>query len=170
MFQRYVKEKIADLFNGPTLSQLATVDENGRPWVRYAMSSMDDRATIRIPTRRETRKVAHIAGSPFVHLLVGRNLFSRYGEYAQICGRAVVVDDPRRRRDQWNPSMRSFFEGPNDPAYVLVEIRPYRMEYWSAQAAANENPLVLEEDDLVEANDEFGRLWVGEDRLETQPV
>lgn len=146
MSMRDTRRDVMELFNGPTLSVLATVNAAGRPWSRYVMSRIDDDMTIRIPTKSTTRKVEDIELCPFVHLLVGRNLFGRDGAYAQIEGRAVISRDYDALRRFWHDSFRRYFSDPADPSYVLIEIRPERIEYWSLMA--NENPAVLEEDDL----------------------
>ena len=163
------KEKIFELFDGPTLSQLATIDCTGRPWVRYVMSTIDRDMILRVPTGRTTRKVRDIREHPSVHLLVGKNLFTRNGAYAQIEGHAVVTADPLSRSRQWNRSMERYFEGPADPNYVLIEIRPFRMEYWSAME--EENPAIVEACDLVCDPDDShnsDEYWVSEGR--TAPV
>ncbi|MDO5554735.1 MAG: pyridoxamine 5'-phosphate oxidase family protein [Planctomycetia bacterium] len=144
---RELKRKILDLFEGPTLSELATITRHGRPWVRYVMSSIDDEMTLRIPTRSDARKVRDINFCPDVHVLVGKNLFSSSGAYAQIEGFAVITADPRKREKEWSEAMKRFFTGPRDPDYVLIEVRPYRIEYWSAME--KENPQVLDTDDFI---------------------
>lgn len=174
MTERDVKEKIAEIFNGSTLSTLATIDENGRPWTRFVMSSLGDDWKIRIPTKRGTRKLAHIEADPSVHLLVGRDLFSRNGEYVQICGRASIVEETGALQKLWNAATRAFFSGPDDPSYVAIEIRPTRMEYWSALAAVDENPFVLDETALYGGREKerFADFWIDEDEneRELQPV
>lgn len=163
------KEKIFELFDGPTLSQLATIDCRGRPWVRYVMSTIDRDMVLRVPTGRTTRKVRDVRENPNVHLLVGKNLFTRHGAYAQIEGYAVITADPLARNEQWNRSMERYFEGPTDPNYVLIEIRPFRMEYWSAME--EENPAVVEPKDLVhesEDREKYAEYWDCEGK--TAPV
>lgn len=169
MISRDAKERLDRLFDGPTLTLLGTVDADGRPWARYAMGVLDDRGTIRIATKRTTRKIADVERFPFVHLLVGRNVFSSDCEYAQIGGKAVVVDGAEPT-GAWNPTARAFLSG-DDPSYALIEIRPNRVEIWSAKAAPNENPVVFEEED---PDDDFearlSRFWVGDEEFEVEPV
>lgn len=169
MISRDAKERLDRIFDGPTLTLLGTVDADGRPWSRYVMGVLDDRGTIRIATKRDSRKIAEIKRLPFVHLLVGRNLFSSDCEYAQIAARAVVVDGAQPAA-AWNPAARAFLGGAN-PSYSLIEARPYRVEIWSAQAAANENPVVFEEEDPeADFEAELSRFWVGDEEFETEPV
>ena len=145
--------KVLDLFEGPTLCQLATVNREGRPWVRYVMSSMDQDMVIRIPTKKETRKIDDINNSPEVHILAGRNLFSRQGAYVQIEGIARLTDDFGKRQEQWSNEMLKYFSGPSDPSYMLIEVSPVRIEYWSA--AESQNPLVLEGSELTSSGAVF---------------
>ncbi|MBR5243879.1 MAG: pyridoxamine 5'-phosphate oxidase family protein, partial [Thermoguttaceae bacterium] len=144
MISRAAQEKLARVFDGPTLTLLGTVDADGRPWTRYVMGVLDDRGTIRIATTRDSRKIADVENLPFVHLLVGRDLFSSDCEYVQIAGRAVVVDGAQPVA-AWNPAAQTFLSGAN-PSYALIEVRPHRVEFWTAKAAPNENPIVFEEE------------------------
>ena len=89
MISRDAQEKLARVFDGPTLTLLGTVDAAGRPWTRYVMGVLDDRGTIRIATKRDSRKVADVENLPFVHLLVGRDLFSSDCEYGRRRRRAT---------------------------------------------------------------------------------
>lgn len=169
MISRAAQEKLARVFDGPTLTLLGTVDSDGRPWTRYVMGVLDDRGTIRIATTRDSRKIADVENLPFVHLLVGRDLFSSDCEYVQIAARAVVVDGAQPVA-AWNPAARVFLSGSN-PSYALIEARPYRVEFWSAKAAANENPLVFEEDESdADFEAELSRFWVDEEEFESEPV
>ena len=169
MISRAAQEKLARVFDRPTLTLLGTVDADGRPWTRYVMGVLDDRGTIRIATKRDSRKIADVENLPFVHLLVGRDLFSSDCEYVQIGGKAVVVDGAQPVA-AWNPAARTFLAGSN-PSSALIEIRPYRVEVWSAKAAPNENPLVFEEEDPdADFEAELGRFWVDEEEFEIEPV
>ncbi|MBQ9127953.1 MAG: pyridoxamine 5'-phosphate oxidase family protein, partial [Thermoguttaceae bacterium] len=58
MIARAAQENLARVFDGPTLTLLGTVDADGRPWTRYVMGVLDDRGTIRVATKRDSRKVA----------------------------------------------------------------------------------------------------------------
>ncbi|MDO4587251.1 MAG: pyridoxamine 5'-phosphate oxidase family protein [Planctomycetia bacterium] len=142
MRREEIRSKIFEQFDGPTLSQLATVNQYGRPWVRYVMSTIDEEMTLRIPTRSDTRKVQDIRYNPEVHVLVGKDLFSRSGAYAQIEGVATLTNDAHQRTQYWNSGMQRYFSSTEDPSYILIEVRPFRIEYWSAME--EENPAVLE--------------------------
>ncbi len=169
MISRDAKERLARLFDGPTPTLLGTVDADGRPWTRYVISVLDDRGTIRVATKRGTRKIDDVERFPFVHLLVGKNVFSSDCEYAQIGGKAVVVDGAQPAAT-WNPAARAFLSG-GDPSYALIEIRPYRVEIWSLQAAPNENPLVFEEENPeTDFDAELSRFWIDDEAFEVEPV
>ena len=155
-----LRDRIYELFDGPTLTQLATINRFGRPWVRYVMSTIDREMVLRIPTRSDTRKVREIGARPDVHLLVGKELFSSRGAYAQIEGCAIITTDPRCKKKEWNRSMERYFSGSNDPGYVIIEIRPYRIEYWSV--LEEENPAILDTDDLLRGEEDSDEYWVAE--------
>lgn len=162
MVAREIRTRVMDLFDGPTLSLLATVNGHGRPWTRYVMSRMDGDMTLRIPTKSTTRKVDDIRRFPFVHVLVGKDLYGRNGAYAQIEGRAYLTRNTDALARFWNDGMTRYFSGPNDPSFLLIEIRPERIEYWNMMEA--KNPHVLEEVDIIPQGLPFDdEYWMSEE-------
>ena len=41
-----------------------------------------------------------------------------------------MTRDEAVRRGVWNDHLKADFEGPDDPNYAIVIVRPYRIEYW----------------------------------------
>lgn len=70
----------------PTLSCLATVTEDGKPWVRYVTAMADDDLTIRFTTMPGSRKVAHIKNNHEVHLVTGVTSPETAESYIQVQG------------------------------------------------------------------------------------
>jgi general stress protein 26 len=125
-------EQIKALLSLPALSGLATITADGKPWVRYVMSVMDDTMTVRFATFTSARKVAQIAQNPEVHITAGVCDPSKDTNYVQIQGTAKLVTDEAARHAFWHPMFKGVFSGPNDPNYGIIEVVPYRIEYWSA--------------------------------------
>ena len=138
-----LKEKILGVIKTPQLMSLATVTEEGKPWVRYVMGFGADDLTIRCVTSLQTRKVAHIKSNPNVHLTCGAASLEETERYLQISGRAEVTTDETERNLCWNDHLKAYFSGPDDPKYCVVIVKPYRIEYYTMTEMA---PKVWEAD------------------------
>lgn len=125
-----LKDRILDVFKGPCLSGLATITEDGKPWVRYVMTEASDDLTFRCSSFADVRKVPQIERNPEVHLTCGIIQPTEKGPYLQIQGRAEFTTDREARHSFWSDRLSVVFEGPDDPKYGVVIIRPYRIEFW----------------------------------------
>ena len=58
--------------------------------------------------------------------------FARHDEsdYISIHGTARAVDDAQRKQQLWSAMARPWFEGPEDPDLILVEVKPVHAEVW----------------------------------------
>jgi pyridoxamine 5'-phosphate oxidase len=68
-FQRWYEETIATGIPEPNAMSLATVAEDGQPWVRTMLLKLYDEQGFVFFTNYESRKSKHIAGQPRVALL-----------------------------------------------------------------------------------------------------
>jgi general stress protein 26 len=125
------------------LSGLATVTEDGKPWVRYVMTVGNDDLEIRVATFAGARKVKQIAQNPEVHLTCGVIDPRKMAPYLQIQGRARYTTEQAEREAFWSDMLKPYFSGPEDPNYGLVVVVPYRIEYW---AMGQREPEVWEPD------------------------
>ena len=124
-----LKEKILAKVNGPTLSALATVTENGKPWVRYVTPFMDESLTFWMATFAHSRKVAQIRKNSEVHLTVGVNDIMTAESYLQVEATAEILTDEKTKKAVWFDGLKDIFSGPDDPNYCVCKITPYRIEY-----------------------------------------
>jgi len=126
-----LKKKILDVLIQRRVAALATVTEDGKPWVRYVVPAPDEELNLTFPTHRKSRKIAHIRRNPEVHLTTGVANLETARHYVQVQGTAEIVDDEASRKAHFRPYLQAYFEGPEDPDYVLVVVKPYRIEYVS---------------------------------------
>jgi general stress protein 26 len=124
-----LKEKILAKLTGPTLCAVATVTEDGKPWVRYMILSADEHLTIWGATFASFRKVGEIRKNPEVHLTTGAKDMETAETYLQIQARAEILTDAAAKKAMWNDYLKNIFSGPDDPNYVVCRITPYRIEY-----------------------------------------
>ncbi len=124
-----LKERIASIVTQPQLTALATVTEDGKPWVRYVMTLASEDMVIRCATFVDARKVKQIAKTPEVHLTCGVNDPREMAPYLQIQGQAKLNTSKEVRHGFWTEMLAPIFDGPDDPKYAVLEITPYRIEY-----------------------------------------
>ena len=126
-----LKERIYAILKEPQLAGLATITEDGKPWVRYVMTLASEDLTIRCATFVTARKVAQIEKNPEVHLTCGVTNPSEMVPYLQIQGRAKLNTSKDARHAFWTDMLSNIFDGPDDPKFAVLETTPYRIEFCS---------------------------------------
>lgn len=126
-----LKQRILDIIHKPQLAALATVTEQNNPWVRYVVTVGGGDMSLRCATFVDSRKVRQIEANPNVHLTCGVASLQEMKPYLQIQAKAEVTTGKEERHGFWNDLLAPIFEGPDDPRYAVLIIRPYRIEYCS---------------------------------------
>ena len=93
-----LKQKILAKISRPTLSTLATITEDGKPWVRYVTPMADENLIIWMATFVDSRKVAQIRKNPEVHLATGVTDMETAESYLQVQGRAQILTDAETKK------------------------------------------------------------------------
>jgi general stress protein 26 len=124
-----LKDRILEIVKAPCLAGLATITQDGKPWVRYVMMEASDDLTFRCSSFANARKVAQIASNPEVHLTCGCTGATDMGPYLQIQGRAEFRTDREARHSFWSDRLRTVFQGPDDPNYGVVVVTASRIEF-----------------------------------------
>jgi general stress protein 26 len=123
-----LKANIYNVMKEPQLMPIATITEEGNPWVRYVVGFAGEDLTIRFVTSLQTRKVAHIKRNPEVHFCCGAHTLESTENYLQIAGKAEITTDEQERHALWNDDLKEYFSGPDDPNYCVIIVKPYRIE------------------------------------------
>ena len=126
-----VTQRIIEMLQEAQLYSFATITAEGKPWVRYVFCDGKGDMTIRFATFSNSRKVAQIRNNPEVHLTCGAAAPADMKPYLQIQGRAEFCSDTVERNGFWKESLKSYFQGPDDPNYGVVVVTPYRIELCS---------------------------------------
>jgi general stress protein 26 len=124
-----LKERIYEILGKFQMSSLATITQDGKPWVRYVMTRADEDMTIRCVTFKDARKVKQVARNPEVHLTCGVTDPRNMAPYVQVQGRAAVTTSREARHGFWNDIFSAVFDGPDDPNLAIMEVKPYYIEY-----------------------------------------
>ena len=138
-----LREKILAKFRGQkVLSALATVTEDGKPWVRYLMVTCDpDTLCMWTTTSPNSRKVTQVRANPEVHLTLGVRDLPTAVDYLQVQAVVEVLTDTQTKHKFWTDDLTAYVSGPDDPNYAVIRFTPYRIEY---QTRTGEAPEVWE--------------------------
>jgi general stress protein 26 len=123
-----LKQKIFEAAKELQLVNIATVTEDGKPWVRYVMAKADNDLVFRFCSRLDTKKIRHIKNNPNVHLSLGVTDLETAKNWLQVEGKAEASTDKNERHAFWFDELKNFFKGPDDPAYCIVIVKPSRIE------------------------------------------
>ena len=134
-----LKTEILNILKENKTGTLATV-KNNKPHTRY-MTFYNKELTLYTPTGKDTYKVEEIDQNPNVHILIGYTGEGIGDTFLEIEGTAKI-DDSQETKDQlWNEEISKWFDGPNDPNYIVLKIIPSTIRYMNK---GEETPQVLE--------------------------
>jgi general stress protein 26 len=117
-----VKDKVLKILEDNKIGTLATV-KNNKPHTRY-MTFFNDELKLYTATSKETDKTEEIEENPNVHILIGYDGEGLGDAYLEIEGRASVNASEDLKEKVWNDHLKPWFDGPNDPNYIVLEIQP----------------------------------------------
>lgn len=126
--QEELKQQIHQLMDNHKVGTLATVKDS-KPHTRYMTFFNDENFTFFTPTSKETHKAEEIEGNPHVHILLGYE-GEGYGDtYLEVQGQAKIRSDQEIKEWIWNDEMTRWFDGKDDPEFVVLEILPETIRY-----------------------------------------
>ncbi|MFF2499459.1 pyridoxamine 5'-phosphate oxidase family protein [Peribacillus sp. NPDC058075] len=122
MSQSQIKEKVLNIIRDHKIGVLSSV-ENNKPHSRY-MTFFNDELTLYTPTSGKTEKIEEIEKNPNVHILIGYDNNGLGDSYLEISGTSKINDSQELKDKLWNESFEDWFEGPKDPNYLILQIKP----------------------------------------------
>lgn len=122
MSQSQIKEKVLNIIRDHKIGVLSSV-ENNKPHSRY-MTFFNDELTLYTPTSGKTEKIDEIEKNPNVHILIGYDNNGLGDSYLEISGTSKINDSQELKDKLWNESFEDWFEGPKDPNYLILQIKP----------------------------------------------
>jgi general stress protein 26 len=122
MSQNQIKENVLNIIRDHKIGVLSSV-ENNKPHSRY-MTFFNDDLTLYTPTSGKTEKIDEIEKNPNVHILIGYDNEGLGDSYLEISGTSKINDSQELKDKLWNESFEKWFEGPKDPNYLILQIKP----------------------------------------------
>jgi general stress protein 26 len=124
-----LKQRIYEAAKEMQLINFATIDEGGKPWVRYVMGKADSNLVFRFCTHLDSRKVAQIRKNPDVHISSGVTSLETAQNWLQVQGAAEASTDRNELDAFWFDDLNNYFSGPDDPNYCVVIVKPSKIEF-----------------------------------------
>lgn len=115
-------KQVLDIISNHRGGVLSTV-ENNKPHSRY-MTFYNDDLTLYSPTKMSTEKLDEIEKNPFVSVLLGYEEKGQSDAYVQISGSSKINNSQILKSKLWDESFTKWFDSPEDPNYVFIEIQP----------------------------------------------
>lgn len=130
-----LQPRILSLGKDLQLMNVATVGEDGKPYVRPVVGKMDECLNLRFSTQLDSNKVRHLRHNPNVHVTLGAaDVCAR--TWLQVAGAAVVSTAEDERRAFWFDGLSAYVSGIDDPRYCIVIVKPVEIALCSM-----DNPL-----------------------------
>lgn len=117
-----LKEKVTKIISDHRTGILSSV-ENNKPHSRY-MTFYSEDLTLYTPTKLDTEKVEEVEKNPSVSVLLGYEEKGMNDAYVEITGNSTINQSQTLKSKYWDESFKKWFEGPEDPNYVFLEINP----------------------------------------------
>ncbi len=121
-------EKLRDLIKGIRIGMITTNSSDGqlhtRPMFTFETEFDGD---LWFMTGSDSRKMEEVAGDHQVNVAysdTGKN------RYVSVSGQAQIVNDRAKIKDNWNPLLKAWFDGPDDPRIRLLKVSVTSAEYW----------------------------------------
>lgn len=127
MNNKELENNIIKALDDNKFGSFGTIEGGNKPKVRY-MAVFHDGLTIYLATSRRTHKVEELKENPNACLLLGYEAGGSK-DLLEIEATVEITKDENLRSKVWSKELEKWFEGPDDPDYVILELTPTRIEY-----------------------------------------
>jgi general stress protein 26 len=122
MSQQDLKSQVMKIISDHKIGVLSTV-ENNKPHSRY-MTFYHEDLTLFTPTKMDTEKTEEIKKNPYVSVLLGYEEKGQSDAYVEVLGTSSINDSQDLKKKYWDEAFNQWFQGPDDPNYVFLQIQP----------------------------------------------
>jgi general stress protein 26 len=125
------REKVRELANGIDFAFLVSNTGNGMLHGRPMSTAKVEAgaSALYFAADRHSPKIDEIARDPNVFL---GYVNSSGSDWLSISGTARAVDDRAKIHELWGAHWKNWFDGPDDPKLILIEVTPSVAEYWDS--------------------------------------
>lgn len=122
MNQQEIRSKVEEIMERNKVGTMATI-KNNRPHTRF-MTFFQEDLTLYTVTSTDTDKVEEIEVNPYTHILIGYEGQGYGDQYVDYHGKVSFNNSDDLKQKLWTENMEPWFDGPNDPTYTVLEIKP----------------------------------------------
>ncbi|RKQ33537.1 pyridoxamine 5'-phosphate oxidase family protein [Oceanobacillus halophilus] len=122
MSQKELRTTIEKILSESHTGTMATV-KNNKPHSRY-MTFFHRDLKLYTPTDKDTDKTEELESNPYTHIIIGYDGKGFGDEYVEYQGKVSFNTSSDMKQELWNDDMKMYFDGPEDPNYILLEIEP----------------------------------------------
>lgn len=122
MSDQDLKEQVLKIISDHKTGILSSV-ENNKPHSRY-MTFYNEDLTLFTPTKMDTEKIEEIEKNPAVSVLLGYEEKGQSDSYVEVSGTTSINDSQALKTQFWDKSFNKWFNGPEDPNFVFLQIQP----------------------------------------------
>lgn len=127
-------ELLRKIVNDATAAFLVTRSGDGLHGRPMATADVeDDFDTVWFACERDSAIAREVSQDGHVYLGYTNGSGS---EWASINGFATLVDSREKIKELWKPIWKNWFEGPEDPKIILIQVVPEHAEYWDSGSRA----------------------------------
>src|SRR5690625_1719407 len=125
MQQNEIRNNVEQILEQNQVGTMATV-RNNEPFSRY-MTFIHDDLKLYTATSKATDKTDELQQNPYTHILIGYDGDGMGDEYVEYKGKVSVNDSEELKSQMWNDYMKNWFDGHEDPDYVILEVDPMQI-------------------------------------------
>lgn len=122
MSHENLKDQVVKIITDHRTGVLSSV-ENNKPHSRY-MTFYNEGLTLFTPTKADTEKIEEIEKNSSVSVLLGYEEKGLNDTYVEVSGTSTINDSQDLKKQFWDESFKKWFDGPEDPNYVFLQIQP----------------------------------------------
>lgn len=121
--------RLVELLQGEGHIMMLTTHHDGRLFSRpMALQQVDADGTLWFFNSKSTEKTWEIRVDDRVNASFAN---PEDNTFVSVSGTANLVNDPSMVRALWNPALKAWFEGPEDPNIQLIRVDMDSAEYWT---------------------------------------
>ncbi|MEN2767067.1 pyridoxamine 5'-phosphate oxidase family protein [Ornithinibacillus xuwenensis] len=120
--QQDIRVEVEKIIEENKVGTMATI-KNNRPHTRF-MTFFHEDLTLYTATSTETDKVEEVEENPYTHILIGYQGEGYGDQYVDYHGKVSINNSEELKQKLWTDNMAPWFDGPQDPAYTILEIKP----------------------------------------------
>lgn len=137
--QDNIRAEVENILENSHIGTMATV-KNNKPHSRY-MTFFHEDLKLYTATSKETDKTEELEENPYTHIILGYEGEGFGDAYVEYQGKAKLNDSQELKNQVWNEYMKNWFEGPEDPNLVVLEIEPIGIQLMNKKG---ESPKTLD--------------------------